>query len=251
MPPDQAHVRDDLSATASFYDATAARYDAEVDGPAANALLRDAFRRRVSATAGAGTTLLDFGCGTGTDAAWYAAHGHRIIAYDLSHGMVAVLRERCATEIAKDCIRPIAGDLELLVEELERAAPVATIAANFAVLNHVRDLRPLFGALAPYLVRDGVIVAIVLNPFYWRDMTHGWWWRGMPRSLWTGAIKVSGQVTTYRHYLRTVRRMASPHFELVEQKGASSVVNARSPARESLRETLADNFLFLLLRKRQ
>lgn len=251
MPPDQAHVRDDLGATASFYDATAARYDAEVDGPTSNALLRDAFRRRVSATAGAGTTLLDFGCGTGTDAAWYAAHGHRVIAYDLSHGMIAVLRDRCATEIAEDSIRPIAGDLELLVAELERAGPVAAIAANFAVLNHVRDLRPLLGTLAPYLVPDGVIVACVLNPFYWRDMTRSWWWRGMPGSLWTGAIKVSGQVTTYRHYMRAVRRMASPRFELVERKGASSVVNAGSPARESLRESLADNFLFLLLRRRQ
>ena len=251
MPPDQAHVRDDLSATALFYDATAARYDAEVDGPTANAALRAAFRRRVSAAAGAGTPILDFGCGTGTDASWYAAHGHRVIAYDPSHGMLAVLRERCAAEIAEDSIRPIAGDLELLVEELEFAGPVAAIAANFAVLNHVRDLRPLFGTLAPYLVRDGVIVAIVLNPFYWRDMTHGWWWRGLPRSLWTGSLKVAGRVTTYRHYMRAVRRMASPHFELVEQKGASIVVNARSPARELLRETLADNFLFLLLRKRQ
>ena len=251
MPPDQAHVRDDPSATASFYDATAARYDAEVDGLAANALLRDAFRGRVSAAAGTGTPILDFGCGTGTDAAWYAARGHRVIAYDPSHGMIAVLRERCATEIAEESIRPIAGDLELLGEELERAGPVAAIAANFAVLNHVRDLRALFGTLAPYLVPDGVIVAIVLNPFSWRDMTHGWWWRGLPGSLWTGAIKVSGQVTTYRHYMRAVRRMASPRFELIERKGASSVVNARSPARESLRETLADNFLFLLLRKRQ
>lgn len=251
MPPDQAHVRDDLSATAFFYDATAARYDAEVDGPTANATLRAAFRRRVSAAAGAGTPILDFGCGTGTDASWYAAHGHRVIAYDLSHGMIAVLRDRCVTEIAENSIRPIAGDLELLVEALERAGPVAAIAANFAVLNHVRDLRPLFGTLAPYLVRDGVIVACVLNPFYWRDMTRSWWWRGMPSSLWTGAIKVAGQVTTYRHYMRAVRRMASPHFELIERKGASSAENGRSAPCESLRETLADNFLFLLLRKRQ
>lgn len=251
MLPDPAPVRDDFRATASFYDAAAAWYDAKIDGPDRNTTLRDAFRSHVSATAGAGTAILDFGCGTGIDAAWYAARGHRVIAYDLSHGMVAVLRDRCATEIVEGKIYPIAGHLELLIEELERAGPVVAIAANFAVLNHVYDLRPLLGALAPHLARDGVIIASVLNPFYWRDMTRGWWWRGVPGSLWTGAIKVVGEVTTYRHYMRTVRRMASPHFALVERKGASSAMNARSASRESIRETLADNFLFLLLRKRQ
>lgn len=217
--------------------------------PVANAALRNAFRSRVSATAGSGSAILDFGCGTGTDAAWYASRGHRVIAYDLSHGMVALLRDRYPAEIAEGRITAFAGDLQALLGELERTGPVAAVAANFAVLNHVRDLQPLLSALAPHIVPDGHVVASVLNPFYWRDMRQGWWWRGVPRSLLTGAIKVAGEVTTYRHFMRTVRRMASPRFALVEWKGASNAANAQSGSRDWMGATLDDNFLLLLLKK--
>jgi len=75
---------DDL--TARFYDAVAADYDALVDGRIDNVEMRLSFCERVVSVAGPGWVILDFGCGTGTDAAWYAAHGHRVMAYDVSPG---------------------------------------------------------------------------------------------------------------------------------------------------------------------
>ena len=250
MPSNPAAAREISDATASFYDATARRYDADVDGQLANQTLRTAFRKCVSTTTSAGSLILDFGCGTGLDAAWYASRGHKVIAYDVSCGMVGVLRERCATEIAEGRITPIAGGLELLVEELERSGPVAVIAANFAVLNHVRDLHPLIAALSPHLAEDGVIVASVLNPFYVRDMMRAWWWRGLPASIWTGAIKVVGEVTTYRHFMHRVRTMASPHFEHVTRLSPfDATKNARAATDASIRETLGENYLFILLRR--
>jgi SAM-dependent methyltransferase len=240
---------DELRATASFYDAAAARYDTEVDVPVLNATLRNAFCRRVSSMAGVGNAILDFGCGTGTDAAWYASRGHHVIAYDISRGMVAVLRDRCATGIAEKRVTALAGDLDVLLKELDRAGHVSAVAANFAVLNHVRDLRPLFLALAPHVARGGNLLATILNPFYRRDMREGWWWRGMPRSLFAGSIRVIGDVTTYRHFRRTVRRMAAPHFALAEWRSASNAADGRTDISDSIGAVLADNFLLLRLEK--
>jgi SAM-dependent methyltransferase len=235
MTSDEHTSREELQA-AAFYDTAASRYDAEVDSTN-NLTLRDHFRRRVSALAGAGGTILDFGCGTGTDAAWYAMRGHRTLAYDISPGMVDVLRRRCVREIADGTVIAMAGGLNRLESELDEIGPLAAVAANFAVLNHISDLRPVFRMFASHLASDGVVVASVLNPFYWPDMKRRWWWRNFSRSFGTDAIRFAGDVTTYRHFVTAITKMAAPAFILAE----------RNP---TWRDSLFANFLLLVLRKR-
>lgn len=249
MASKERSSRDTPGATASFYDAAADRYDSEVDVPT-NLPLRDAIRRRVSEAAAAGSPILDFGCGTGADAAWYARRGHRTVAYDISAGMVDALGRRCAREIADGMVIPVAGGLDRLDAELARAGRLGAIAANFAVLNHVHDLRPLFRRFAPHLATGGVIVASVLNPRYWRDMRCRWWWAGALRSLGTGSIGVAGDVSTYRHFVRTVRRAAAPQFVLADRD-----VEVVGPERDhgvtrTWYNSFSTNFLMLVLRKR-
>jgi SAM-dependent methyltransferase len=242
-------VSENTRATASFYDAIAARYDAEMNDGTENAKVRSAFQRRVTAIAGHGRPILDFGCGTGADAEWYVARGHRVIAYDISAGMVAGLRERCPSEIADGAISAIAGDLDVLLDALSRSGPAAAIAANFAVLNHVRDLGPLLEALAPHLAENGAVVASLLNPFYRRDMVRSWWWRGAPGALKSGAIRFDGEVTTYRHFRRSVST-ATPRFALIEWCGASGTTGSHVGSIRPARATLDENFIFAVLRKR-
>jgi SAM-dependent methyltransferase len=249
MPLDDQQGRDDIRNTATFYDAAAARYDAEVDSSTVNASLRAAFRDRVAHFAGAANTILDFGCGTGADAAWYAAHGHRVVAYDISPGMIDVLRSRCGAEISSGMITPIAGDAGALISAMERITPVRAIAANFAVLNHIRDLRPVLATLASCLIRDGVIVANVLNPYYQRDMRQAWWWRGLPASIRTGAIKFEGAVTTYRHYPRAVSSVLPPSLAMVACGAAEGTETMRVNQRGAWRERFAGNYLTIVLRK--
>jgi len=238
---------DDLSlygspgdATARTYDSLAALYDVQVDGrtDVDNLALRRSFCERVSAAAGPGGAILDFGSGTGTDAAWYAARGHRVVAYDVSTGMMDLLRARCAGQIEAGRIMPALGTLDDMESALEVHGPVAAIAANFSVLNHVGNLQPLLQLLASHLVPGGVLLASVLNPFYRSDMQHSWWWRSAMRTAWRGAIRVEGKVTTYRHFMRTLRRAAAPDFA-VEQ-----VCAARAGAR-----MFDSNHLFVVLRK--
>lgn len=227
--------------TARFYDEVAADYDALVCGPADNIEMRLSFCRRVASVAGPGGVILDFGCGTGIDAAWYAARGHRVIAYDVSSGMVEVLRERCANQIESGQVTLAVGSLGALVHALQAEGQVAAIAANFAVLNHVRELQPLLQQLGPHLAPGGAMVANVLNPFYRRDMRRGWWWVSVWRSGGAGPIQRDGKVTSYRHLVGAMRKAAEPGFLLEEVRAARA---------HALLGALDSEFLFVNFRKR-
>src|SRR6185436_86417 len=89
----------DLQQTARHYDFTASNYDGNVDGIPVNAAARVAFCLLVERAAGPTARILDFGCGTGTDAHWYAQRGHNVVAYDISSGMLDQLVAKCANDI--------------------------------------------------------------------------------------------------------------------------------------------------------
>lgn len=227
-------------ATARFYDGVAAGYDTQMEGRSDNVAVRLSFCERVVSVAGPGGSILDFGCGTGIDAAWYAARGHRVVAYDASPGMVEVLGRRCNGAIGSGLITPAAGPLDAMERALTQSGPVSAIAANFSVLNHVRELKPLLQLLASHLVPGGALVANVLNPFYQRDMRQSWWWRSALRSLGTGAIRMDGKVTTHRHFVGAIRRAAEPGFAMEEVRAASG---------GTLLGMLDSNHLFVVLRR--
>jgi 2-polyprenyl-3-methyl-5-hydroxy-6-metoxy-1,4-benzoquinol methylase len=219
-----------------------------VDGLAENRAMRDAFRARVSDLARPGGALLDFGCGTGSDAHWYATHGHHVVAYDISAGMVDALRTRCADEIAAGRIVPVVGRLEELERVLRARPPLDVVAANFAVLNHLERLDPLFRTLASYLRPGGALIASLLNPLHSGAMTRHGWLKTQLTSWWRGRVTNRGAVTTHRHYLGTIRRMASPHFALAEV-GHADAEGRWSTESLDWRSTLRQQFHFVVLRR--
>ena len=238
----------DTRRISTYYDRVAAQYDDQVDGHELNRTTRDAFRPRVSELAGPAGTILDFGCGTGTDAAWYADRGHRVYAYDISAGMVDVLCARFSEHVARRRIIPIAGSLAELESALRPRAPVDAVASNFAVLNHFHDLDAPFHMLASLLRPGGSLVASMLNPFQRDDVRRLWWWRGLLESLRTGSIPYHGEVTTYRHFVGTIRRMARPHFAHVEV-GHADATGRWSNEPLGWRDAMGPHFLFVALRK--
>ena len=132
--------------TARFYDAVAADYDSLVDGRIDNVEMRLSFCERVVSVAGPGGVILDFGCGTGTDAAWYAARGHRVMAYDVSPGMVEVFRERCKNEIESGRITLTVGPIGGAAQppSVARIASTAELVLNRDMaLSHLRMARAL------------------------------------------------------------------------------------------------------------
>lgn len=227
-------MKDDPIRTAEYYDRAATAYDAQVDGRESNRSVRRALRERVAAVTSPGGTVLDFGCGTGIDAEWYAARGITVVAYDISSGMVDQLRIRCAHEIAVHRIIPVVGDLDALAQSLESVPRPETVAANFAVLNHFADLHAIITRLADFVVSDGSIVASLLSPFHGPDIRRRWWWTGAARAMGTGAITVHGDVSTHRFLPRTIRRAGRPRLELLELSGAPETDSGSVHARRLL-----------------
>ena len=85
---------------AAYFDSLAPRYDELLNKAPIDRWTRRAFQTLVAETIPAGRLLLDFGCGTGLDALWYTHQGYRVLAYDISDGMLQQLHRRCGAEIA-------------------------------------------------------------------------------------------------------------------------------------------------------
>lgn len=214
----------DTSESAAFHDELAADYDRVMERDAGNAWVRAAFRQLVVELAPPLPTILDFGCGTGTDSLWYAAQGMRVVAYDNSSGMREETRSKCRYEITDGTIEVMDGAYEEFLERLPRLSGGDVIAANFAVLNMIGNLQPLFGALAGWVSPGGAVVASVLNPLYWREMKRPAHWRpAWDYLLRSGAVR-PGPPASYRRGIRRYVEAAFPHFVLERRLGAGILV---------------------------
>ena len=79
------------------FDAVAAEYDRrEADNPIMQ-LMRARSLAMLESTFLQGATLLDVGCGTGTEAIWLQQRGRTVFAVDSSSRMLEVLSRRAAT----------------------------------------------------------------------------------------------------------------------------------------------------------
>jgi ubiquinone/menaquinone biosynthesis C-methylase UbiE len=209
----------DAERIAAYYDAQAEGYDEVMASDPRNAPVRDAFRELVDATVAASGRILDFGCGTGVDARWYASTGRTVVAYDPASRMIGQVASRCAREIMAKQVVPISFPFADFPHALPPHAGFDAVTANFAVLNLVPDLTGLFDAFARVLKPSGAVIANVLNPFYWRDLRSLWWWRSFAASLGTGTLAVHWtETSTYRHQVGTFARAAAPAFGAPERE---------------------------------
>ncbi|MDE3181039.1 MAG: class I SAM-dependent methyltransferase [Acidobacteriota bacterium] len=131
--------------------------------------MRDAFLASVAERVDPGNLLLDFGCGTGTDALWYAQNGYRVIACDNSAGMIEQLRIKCADQVSRGAIVPYCSDYETFLK-LDLQPRLIAVVSNFAVLSLVSDLPRFFAALAGHVAPYGYAVVSALKPLFWEDI---------------------------------------------------------------------------------
>jgi SAM-dependent methyltransferase len=223
----------DFAQNAAFHNEVAAEYDVHLRSSPYNDLARAAFRDLVARYAPSGSTLLDFGCGTGLDAQHYAQQGYRVLAYDNSPGMMAQLEVRCRPQIASGAVATCAAEYPRFLARFPEWPAPDTVVANFAVLNSIRDLSPLFETFARHLRPPGWVIVSILNPLHWAKVkTPGWWldaWRSPagPRLFSTRPYR------TYLHFLPALLRSARS-FHLVGRANAGAFVryDAVAPSRE-------------------
>jgi len=182
----------------------------------------------VAQTIPAGSRLLDFGCGTGLDALWYAELGYRVLAYDVSSGMLGQLRRRCAREIESGQVVPIGAPFAEVAAALGRDVRLDAVVSNYGVVNALERPRAFFDGLAPLLAQGAPLVISVMNPFFWKDMTQRWWWRDLARSVPGPAIVTCGEgIVMHRHFISSLVAAARPAFRLRGRASVGALVPQR------------------------
>jgi len=106
----------------------------------------------------AGARVLEVGCGTGKNSAWLVTQARELIALDFSPGMLDVARRRVRATTARfvehDITRPWPAE----------AGSVDVVVGNL-VLEHVRDLAPVFREAARVLRVGGQLFVCELHPY--------------------------------------------------------------------------------------
>jgi SAM-dependent methyltransferase len=152
-----------LFADRSAFDDVAADYDVrEGDNPIMQ-LMRLRSLAMLDGTFPQGSTLLDIGCGTGTEAIWLAKRGRTVFAVDSSPQMLQVLSERAAgagLSVSSQLLR--AGDLSALLDERGEASFDGAY-SSFGALNTEPELGPAVAALSRLVRPGGRIVLSVMN----------------------------------------------------------------------------------------
>jgi len=104
-----------------------------------------------------GLAIADVGCGTGRHALRLAAHGARVIGLDFADGMLAKARAK-----------PGADGIQFVQHDLARPLPLPDRCCDAVVcglvLEHIADLRLLFGEMGRICRAGGPIVVSAMHP---------------------------------------------------------------------------------------
>ena len=252
---------------------TGAEYVAQITAVKSDRLARTAFQQLVLALAPPGAKLLDFGCGTGLDAQFYAGQGLTITAYDVDPQMCDYFTEHCRDLIEAGQVRLVRGTYAQFLQA-EAISGIDLVTSNFAPLNLIADLRELFAKFQAVTRPGGRVLASVLSPYFVGDFKYGWWWRNFARLLRDGHYPVPGaQAPIVRRRLTDFAAQSAPHFRLThvfrglpprwgpgtahfrvhtddpKRRYETGSTDSRGPGGAAWLRALSSRFMFLLFEK--
>lgn len=148
-------------ATRRAFDSVAPVYDGPLGNNALVARMRQRMWRTLAALFPRPARLLDLGCGTGIDAVYLAARGHRVWAVDPSPRMVELTQARAAAAGVSQSVTVAI----LAADQIDRlgVARVDGVYSNLGALNCAGDLAAVGRACASRLEPGGVLVASVIG----------------------------------------------------------------------------------------
>ena len=152
--PQVRRTSDVLSDVAQAYDRWSRRYDDDHNAT------RDLDARvvRQSPLRANGARVIELGCGTGKNSEWLAAQARELVALDFSPGMLDVARRRVR-----------AAHVRFVEHDITRSWPVESASMDIVVgnlvLEHVRDLGPVYTEAARVLRTGGQLFVCELHPY--------------------------------------------------------------------------------------
>jgi len=233
---------------------TGAEYVKQITALESDRRARAAFHDLVLRIAPRGAPVLDFGCGTGIDARFYAERGFTVLAYDVDPQMCDFFEQQCRDLIAAGRVSLERGDYRSFLAR-GGARGIALVASNFAPLNLISNLRELFARFAELTGSDGRVLASVLSPYFIGDLRYGWWWRNALRLWREGCFSVAGaQAPIVRRRLADFATQSEPYFTLTRvfpgrpRQDACGIEFGPGRGRAWLRLTTC-RYMFLLFEK--
>ena len=209
------------------FDTLAEEYDTRFTQSHIGRAQRDVVWREAVAAFEGKHSILELNCGTGEDALFLAARGHRVIALDASRAMI----DRASTR--KESEAPDATvDFRLLPTEYLAALPATpfdAIFSNFSGLNCVSDLREVAEQLAQR-TQPGAPALLCISTRICLWETAWFLLRGKVHKAirrWSGhATAVLNGVDVTVHYptVAEFSKAFAPHFKLRTRTGVGIFV---------------------------
>ena len=239
---------------------TGAQYVAQITARESDRQARAAFRDLAVRTANPGASLLDFACGTGLDARFYAERGFSVSAYDIDRQMCEFFAAHCRDLMEAGRVTLEGGAYRdfLARQSAGGARTVDLVTSNFAPLNLIGNLNELFATFHARTSPHAKVLASVLSPYYLGDLRYPWWWRNLLPLMRDGRFSVAGaQAAIVRRRLADFAAQSAPYFTLqrvfwgLPPRGRRDVAGIQlSGARGAWLRLSTCRFMFLLFSRR-
>jgi ubiquinone/menaquinone biosynthesis C-methylase UbiE len=125
---------------------------------------RERVRAHLQPLIGSNSSILELNSGTGEDAIWFAAQGHRVHATDISEGMQQILKQKIVAAGLHEKISTETISYTAL-GQLECKKEYDLIFSNFAGLNCTGELDKVLYSFTDLLKPGGLVTLVILPRF--------------------------------------------------------------------------------------
>lgn len=199
------------------FDNYAAAYDEKFNLNAIGRYQRKRVHRVLASLLSPGSTLLDVGCGPGSDFGWYGSRGLLVTALDISGEMVRLAKEQ-SKKTGLD-----ATILHTAFLEMPEDNQFDAILLNFGVINAMPDLKSVKQKLKRMLKPNGHAIIVSMPPFHLfsaiGDITR-LRFSSFTDRIFKKSLKLSGGMAIYYYSCRDI----CPGFQLARRIHLATVL---------------------------
>ena len=149
------------------FDSVAEDYDRHIFGNPVNTWLRNVSIGVMSNVFRAGSTVLEIGCGTGTETLSLARRGVKVIASDISQKMLDVLMRKAGSAGLNDSVIPLHCRPVQLVSKLRELGLTSLdgVYSTYGAVNTEPNLTPMIQGVHDVLKEDAPMILGVWNKY--------------------------------------------------------------------------------------